>query len=114
MVPRSDGGQGLGGALNELSIVLGSPVGTASPAADWASIQGRSIDHLTARRIPSMRGLPRWKVLQFLVGAQQAGQLAGLFDLRPLPFGRAEGIEFQRQVQFEGYIIGLNGFAATL
>jgi hypothetical protein len=43
-----------------------------------------------------------WKVLQFLVVAQQAGQLAGLFDLRPLPFGRAEGVEFQRQVPVRG------------
>jgi hypothetical protein len=55
-----------------------------------------------------------WKVLEFLVGVQQAGRIAGLFDLQPLPFGRAEGVEFQRQVQFEGYILGLNEFAATL
>lgn len=49
-----------------------------------------------------------WKVLQHLVCLNDSGGMARSFVIPELPFGRVKGVEFLSQVQFEGWIIGLN------
>lgn len=50
-----------------------------------------------------------WKVLQMLVSKRAAGTLQRDFVIPEVPFGRHEGVSYEDQVQFEGWIIGLNG-----
>ena len=52
-----------------------------------------------------------WKVLQMLVTKRAAGILQDGFVIPQVPFGRYEAVSFEDQVQFEGWIIGLNGGA---
>jgi hypothetical protein len=49
-----------------------------------------------------------WKVLQYLVGLNSSGGIARLFAVSELPFGRVKNVDFLTQVQFEGFILGLN------
>jgi hypothetical protein len=48
-----------------------------------------------------------WKVLQMLLAKRNEGTLQTLFHMREHPFGRIAGVDFRRQIQFEGYILGL-------
>ena len=48
-----------------------------------------------------------WKVLQMLLMRRNEGRLRDLFQVREQPLGRIAGVDFQRQIQFEGYIVGL-------
>src|SRR5262249_20919808 len=48
-----------------------------------------------------------WKVLRALV-KQNDGTLSGLFQIKEQPFGRITGVEFKEQIQFEGFILGMN------
>ena len=48
-----------------------------------------------------------WKVLQMLVAKRSEGKLADLFRIPELPFGRVDGVSWDKQVQFEGWILGL-------
>jgi hypothetical protein len=34
--------------------------------------------------------------------------LGGLFQIKEQPFGRIAGVEFKKQIQFEGFILGMN------
>ncbi len=49
-----------------------------------------------------------WKVLQMLVKKRDDGMLPGLFRIKEQPFGRIAGVDFEKQIQFEGFIIGMN------
>lgn len=49
-----------------------------------------------------------WKVLQALVKARHDGTMRELFQVKEQPFGRITGVEFWEQIQFEGFILGLN------
>ena len=44
-----------------------------------------------------------------LVSKRAAGKLHHYFVIPEVPFGRYEAVSFEDQVQFEGWIIGLNG-----
>ena len=48
-----------------------------------------------------------WKVLQFLVAANQEDRINSLFDVPELPFGRIDSVPFRTQIRFEGFIIGV-------
>ena len=48
-----------------------------------------------------------WRVLQFLTRHREANSLESLFTITPRLAGRYEGVPFERQVEFEGYILGL-------
>jgi hypothetical protein len=48
-----------------------------------------------------------WKVLQMLIKKRTEGTLARLFKIKEQPFGRITGVEFNKQIQFEGFILGL-------
>jgi hypothetical protein len=48
-----------------------------------------------------------WKVLQMLLMRRNDGTLHDLFQVKEQPFGRIAGVDFQKQIQFEGYIVGL-------
>jgi hypothetical protein len=50
-----------------------------------------------------------WKVLQRLLSKRDAGQLPQMFQIKEHPFGRISGVDFRKQIEFEGWIIGLNG-----
>ncbi len=50
-----------------------------------------------------------WKVLQMLVDMRSSGTLKEAFQIPDVPFGRYEEIDYKSQVQFEGWMIGLNG-----
>lgn len=49
-----------------------------------------------------------WKVLQLLVATRNDGTLAELFQIKEQPFGRINSVEFEKQIQFEGFILGMN------
>jgi len=49
-----------------------------------------------------------WKVLQMLVAKRANGTLKSVFRIPEVRFGRFETVAFEEQVQFEGWIIGLN------
>lgn len=49
-----------------------------------------------------------WKVLQALIERRSDGTLGGLFQIKKQPFGRITGVEFKKQIQFEGFILGMN------
>jgi len=49
-----------------------------------------------------------WKVLQALLKNRYEGTLDGLFQIKEQPFGRITGVEFKKQIQFEGFILGMN------
>jgi hypothetical protein len=49
-----------------------------------------------------------WKVLQMLVTKRNDGALPRLFQIKEQPFGRITGVDFKKQIQFEGFILGLN------
>ncbi len=49
-----------------------------------------------------------WKVLHELLKHRNQGTLGGLFQIKEQPFGRIAGVEFKKQVQFEGFILGMN------
>jgi hypothetical protein len=48
-----------------------------------------------------------WKVLQMLMAKRADRTLDQLFEIPELPFGRVNGVTFDEQVQFEGWILGL-------
>jgi hypothetical protein len=48
-----------------------------------------------------------WRVLDFLVTANAERRLPNLFQIEEAPFGQIDGVGFQEQIQFEGFIIGL-------
>ena len=48
-----------------------------------------------------------WKVLQYLVTANQNGHIGDWFTIAEQPFGRIENVEFHDQIGFEGWIFGL-------
>jgi len=48
-----------------------------------------------------------WKVLQFLVEARANESLHQLFEIPEQPCGRVEGVSFESQIEFEGFILGL-------
>jgi hypothetical protein len=48
-----------------------------------------------------------WKVLQFLVEARANESLHRLFEIPEQPCGRVEGVSFESQIEFEGFILGL-------
>lgn len=48
-----------------------------------------------------------WKVLQWMLTADEAGTLGEAFEIVPLPFGQVENSSFQEQVRFEGWILGV-------
>jgi hypothetical protein len=50
-----------------------------------------------------------WKVLQMLRTKRSEGTLPRLFQIKEQPFGRITGVDFNRQIQFEGFILGMNG-----
>ena len=52
-----------------------------------------------------------WKVLQMLVTKNLNGSLPELFEILEQDFGRISNVNFQTQIGFEGWIIGLNGGA---
>jgi hypothetical protein len=43
-----------------------------------------------------------------LVTSRNEGMLHDLFQVKEKPFGRITGVDFQQQIQFEGFILGLN------
>ena len=49
-----------------------------------------------------------WKVLQMLMMRRKQGTLCDLFQVKEQPFGRITGVDFQQQIQFEGFILGIN------
>ncbi len=49
-----------------------------------------------------------WKVLQMIKSARDEVRLSQLFDVAPLRCGRVEGVPFEKQLQFEGFILGLH------
>ncbi len=49
-----------------------------------------------------------WKVLQWILGESTSGTLTRAFDLPEKPFGRVEGVSFEDQVRFEGWIFGVS------
>lgn len=49
-----------------------------------------------------------WKVLQALLKRRSDGTLGALFQIKEQPFGRITGVEFKKQIQFEGFILGMN------
>lgn len=49
-----------------------------------------------------------WRVLQMLVGRYRDGTLARLFDVPEQRFGRITGTDFQTQIRFEGWILGMS------
>jgi hypothetical protein len=49
-----------------------------------------------------------WKVLQALLKKRKSGTLASLFEIKEQSFGRITGVNFKKQIQFEGFIFGLN------
>jgi hypothetical protein len=48
-----------------------------------------------------------WKVLQTLVKKRDDGTLPRLFRIKEQPFGRITGVDFTKQIQFEGFIFGM-------
>ncbi len=48
-----------------------------------------------------------WKALQWMLQKAKAGTLGRYFNIAPKPFGRVEGIRFEEQVRFEGWIFGV-------
>lgn len=48
-----------------------------------------------------------WKVLQTVLKRRNDGSLARLFQIKEQPFGRIAGVEFSKQIQFEGFIFGI-------
>lgn len=49
-----------------------------------------------------------WKVLQALKKSRTDGRLGDLFHIKEQPFGRITNVEFKNQIQFEGFILGMN------
>jgi hypothetical protein len=49
-----------------------------------------------------------WKVLQMLLKMRNDGALPCLFQIKEQPFGRITGVDFEKQIQFEGFILGMN------
>ena len=49
-----------------------------------------------------------WKVLQTLLKNRNDGTLGDLFQIKEQPFGRITGVDFKTQIQFEGFILGIN------
>jgi hypothetical protein len=49
-----------------------------------------------------------WKVLQTLLKKRNEGTLQLLFQIKEQPFGRITGVDFEKQIQFEGFILGMN------
>jgi hypothetical protein len=49
-----------------------------------------------------------WKVLQALLRKRHKGTLSGLFQIKEQPFGRIKAVDFEQQIQFEGFIIGIS------
>jgi hypothetical protein len=47
-----------------------------------------------------------WKVLQTLLKKRSDGTLPHLFQIKEQPFGRITGVDFKKQIQFEGFILG--------
>jgi hypothetical protein len=48
-----------------------------------------------------------WKVLQFLVAARADQSLGEMFEIKEQPCGRIDGVSFDTQIEFEGFILGL-------
>jgi hypothetical protein len=48
-----------------------------------------------------------WRVLDWILRAADSQTLGRSFVVQPKPFGRIEGVSFQEQVRFEGWIIGV-------
>jgi len=48
-----------------------------------------------------------WKVLQWMLGEEDADTLGERFQIGEKPFGRVSGVSFQDQVQVEGWILGV-------
>ncbi len=48
-----------------------------------------------------------WKVLQWMLGKANAGNLGEYFQIASVPFGRIENVSFEEQVSFEGWIFGV-------
>jgi hypothetical protein len=49
-----------------------------------------------------------WKVLRRMIEASRAGALADAFKVPRKPFGRVEGVSFDEQVRFEGWIFAVS------
>jgi hypothetical protein len=49
-----------------------------------------------------------WKVLLWMIEADDVGRLAESFSLTPLRFGRVADASFSEQVRFEGWILGVD------
>jgi hypothetical protein len=48
-----------------------------------------------------------WKVLQWMINADERDELGESFSPAPPRFGRVTGIDFWEQVRFEGWILGV-------
>jgi len=48
-----------------------------------------------------------WQVLQWLLSQQNAGNLPHLFSILSKPYGRHDGASFKQQIEFEGWIVGV-------
>jgi hypothetical protein len=49
-----------------------------------------------------------WRVLDWMLGEATTDRLEKTFSIQPKSFGRIEGVSFQEQVRFEGWIIGVS------
>ena len=49
-----------------------------------------------------------WRVLDWILGEAATNRLERAFSIPPMSFGRVEGVSFQEQVRFEGWIIGVS------
>ena len=49
-----------------------------------------------------------WRVLDWMLGEATTDRLEKAFSIQPKSFGRIEGVSFQEQVRFEGWIIGVS------
>ncbi len=49
-----------------------------------------------------------WKALRWMLGESASGMLTEAFNLPQMPFGRVEGVGFEDQVRFEGWIFGVS------
>ncbi len=49
-----------------------------------------------------------WKVLQWMLREANDRTLKCRFEMAPKPFGRIEGVSFEDQIRFEGWIFGVS------
>ena len=49
-----------------------------------------------------------WKVLRWMTVQDKQGSLERCFEISPQPFGRVDCVDFEKQVRFEGWILGVS------